>query len=31
VTLPDGFAVKARGKDFVLSPATLPVTLTARR
>ncbi|MCV7209720.1 cytochrome P450 [Mycolicibacterium canariasense] len=31
VTLPDDFTVTAQGKDFVLSPTTLPVTLTARR
>lgn len=30
VTLPDDFEVTAQGKDFVLSPATLPVTLTPR-
>jgi cytochrome P450 len=30
LTLPDGFAVKVQGKDFVLSPAALPVTLTPR-
>ncbi|KRD05575.1 hypothetical protein ASE48_15395 [Mycobacterium sp. Root265] len=28
--LPDDFEVKVRGKDFVLSPAALPVTLTPR-
>ncbi len=30
VGLPAGFQVKAQGKDFVLSPASLPVTLTPR-
>jgi cytochrome P450 len=30
LTLSDDFAVKVQGKDFVLSPAALPVTMTPR-
>lgn len=30
VALPDGFAAKVQGKDFVLSPASLPVALARR-
>ena len=31
MTLPADFEVTAQGKDFVLSPTTLPVTLSPRR